>query len=71
MRAWACRGVLLLALALSSAQTRAVELGPVTVDAREGGFFGQLRCVVQAPVEIAGQLESGIAALIFKQDTPA
>lgn len=52
MRAWACRGVLLLALALSSAQTRAVELGPVTVDAREGGFFGQLRCVVHAPVEI-------------------
>lgn len=52
MRSLACCGGLLLLLALGSVPARAVDLGPVTVDAREGSFFGQLRCVVHAPLAI-------------------
>lgn len=52
MRRQICVGVLLLGMLVSVASVQAFELGAVTVDAREGGFFGQLRCVVHAPVEI-------------------
>jgi uncharacterized membrane protein len=52
MWARACRGVLLLGMLLSSIPSPALELGPVTVDTREGSFFGQLRCVVHAPLAI-------------------